>query len=873
MANQYSRPSEYNAVVAPVDLNLLQQSLATKQKQIDTGYSIVQDELDKYNQFDIYRPEDREYLKQKLDEKVKGLNQMSGIDLSNVQSIYKIKAMAGDLANDEKIVNARMSTARIRKEDQVADAVATNPKLIKYNDEGNQAWYNQAKRDYLEGKTDSFNEKFLLNTTTEKFKEAFKTLTPKQWQELADHNYTIINNTTKTLEDLKQEAIGLANTDSSVAKQLQIAYWYNTQKGIKISPKDILNSEQDIILLRQTAYKNQMTDLITEAKNYATSDKYTPEQKKEIEILAKQRIDSIKTNQDQIQKSLDKITNLKKKLYTGVDLNTDEEYQSHIRNKFNEDYVSAIASPFVIDKQERKANTGYIAMQRNFEFGEKMKFEMQKQKDLNDYRANDLGLKKLAIDSKNGLVNGQPQQAEGTYQDFPTVAPENESPTEANTRVEGIVLNNVKASQQKLSGAISGLSQSMIQSSNLPAETRGRIADLTEEQLRKLKPGDLGLSTADINIVHSALSTIDNIMKSDVPLIPDNYKQFMGQIERVKDAQIEANYYSKWNPEQDAKVALTPKEYEEYTKLSTDKTQYIPTPGGLAVITSGRIERDSKRKAELDKKIEVRKAERTAKFNTRTSVIKKDIPEEGENPVAKERSANAIFSLNHKNSIYRPVIKRLIQDQGVTKEYFAPDTYAVGGNIQGKGTANQKWIGNSQYTEEFEEANLDKTEILQIDNNGKIKVQLKNEKGENIGTPVYVDGSNDSAHLGFLKKAGMEFSPIGGLNTNEIIKEQRGAYNGDKLIQYSLSTLDPESKLNIPYVILSDKNSIYFEFDINGRKIKTPKYDGNSPINDLNQVKQFMKQAIAVNKQKAQGDLNVLYKLMIESIEKIPQNQ
>jgi len=151
MANQYTKPSEYNPVIAPVDINLLQQSLATKQNQIDKGYTIIQDELDKYTQFDIYRPEDREYLKQKLDEKVKGINQMSGIELSDVKSIYKLKSMAGELANDEKIVNARMSTARIRKEDQVADAIATNPKLLKYYNVANQTYYNETKQRYLNG--------------------------------------------------------------------------------------------------------------------------------------------------------------------------------------------------------------------------------------------------------------------------------------------------------------------------------------------------------------------------------------------------------------------------------------------------------------------------------------------------------------------------------------------------------------------------------------------------------------------------------------------------------------------------------------------------------------------------------------------------
>jgi hypothetical protein len=199
MVSQYTQASEFNKVIEPVNIDLLQQSLATKQAQIDRGYSVVQDELDKYTQYDIYRPQDREYLQNKINDTVKNLNSMSGIDLSDVKSIYKIKGIAGQLANDDQIVNARLSTARIRKEDAVMDAVATNPKLMDKYNVGNAAYYSEQKQRYLNGELNSFNEKFMLDTTKGKIQEFLKSIPPTQWQDIKDHGFTVVNNTQKSL--------------------------------------------------------------------------------------------------------------------------------------------------------------------------------------------------------------------------------------------------------------------------------------------------------------------------------------------------------------------------------------------------------------------------------------------------------------------------------------------------------------------------------------------------------------------------------------------------------------------------------------------------------------------------------------------------
>ena len=91
-------PTHYNEYIPTLSAEDFKMGIQIKQQQFDQGWKTLQDSVNKSNEIDLFRPEDREYLNQRQSEIIANINKYSNLDLftafsqfstsSNIFSIF-----------------------------------------------------------------------------------------------------------------------------------------------------------------------------------------------------------------------------------------------------------------------------------------------------------------------------------------------------------------------------------------------------------------------------------------------------------------------------------------------------------------------------------------------------------------------------------------------------------------------------------------------------------------------------------------------------------------------------------------------------------------------------------------------------------------
>lgn len=85
-----------------------------KQNQYDTNIQRINSALDKYAGFELYRPQDKQYLEQQLGNTTAKLNQLAGGDYSSQSMLNNALGIAHQLSKDNRIQSALSSTVQIK---------------------------------------------------------------------------------------------------------------------------------------------------------------------------------------------------------------------------------------------------------------------------------------------------------------------------------------------------------------------------------------------------------------------------------------------------------------------------------------------------------------------------------------------------------------------------------------------------------------------------------------------------------------------------------------------------------------------------------------------------------------------------------------
>lgn len=239
MANAYSVPQSMGQYVEPVNLNLVNAALSSKQQKYDYNVAKIDSLLSEFGNVDLVRDEDKKYLSDRIDAALLSVNQIQQRgDLSKNNLTREITNQVTSVI-DDRVLEQASNTKRYRAfEQSVAERREKKPES--YSDI-NYSFARQTSglNDYLENKSDSFN-----NLQYVEYKDVNKRIndlvldlnskSPEQVIEtpFLDENGLptgyMIKKTKKNLTPDEIRSVAESQLDASFMQQVEINGWYNS---------------------------------------------------------------------------------------------------------------------------------------------------------------------------------------------------------------------------------------------------------------------------------------------------------------------------------------------------------------------------------------------------------------------------------------------------------------------------------------------------------------------------------------------------------------------------------------------------------------------------------------------------------------------
>lgn len=115
MANWTDNPPVFNPYVQQLPVEAMTQVGMQKQQQYNEGIQRIQSQIDNVAGIDVIRDVDKQYLQSKLDNLGDSLKTVAAGDFSNFQLTNSVGGMVSRIAKDPTVLNAVMSTQKVRK--------------------------------------------------------------------------------------------------------------------------------------------------------------------------------------------------------------------------------------------------------------------------------------------------------------------------------------------------------------------------------------------------------------------------------------------------------------------------------------------------------------------------------------------------------------------------------------------------------------------------------------------------------------------------------------------------------------------------------------------------------------------------------------
>lgn len=137
MASQYSLLRNYGKYISPYNIDLMAQGMGYLQQKVDTNRQMINDYVDYVINQDIIKPQDREYLQNRLNGIIQDVNNVyRGSNLSSDGIARSIQSRLGE-ALDTRVMNAIAGTREIRNfSEKMEDMKLNNPKMYSPVNEG-----------------------------------------------------------------------------------------------------------------------------------------------------------------------------------------------------------------------------------------------------------------------------------------------------------------------------------------------------------------------------------------------------------------------------------------------------------------------------------------------------------------------------------------------------------------------------------------------------------------------------------------------------------------------------------------------------------------------------------------------------------------
>lgn len=230
-----SKIYESNPYLIPVDLNLLQKVNSYKQTKFYENASAINSQLNQLYSADIANKNQRDLLHNKVNSLTSQINDMGGLDYSDVNIANTVSSYGSEIYNDPNIIEGISSTAKLRKRQSYYEKIKTDPKLSKFYNPVNEMWDSRKDDEYINGGLDA---SYTGPTTPTLYKgnpytrlmEAVKTLKPDidvNIDPISGNPYYFSKTEHKYLSPDKVFASIQGSLDADIMNQLKIDAWGN----------------------------------------------------------------------------------------------------------------------------------------------------------------------------------------------------------------------------------------------------------------------------------------------------------------------------------------------------------------------------------------------------------------------------------------------------------------------------------------------------------------------------------------------------------------------------------------------------------------------------------------------------------------------
>lgn len=227
----------YNAQdpILETDLDLLGKVNFYEQQKYEMGAKDVQDTINNWSLLaDQAKPQDREYINNKLNRLVTGINNLGGVNLGDQNNVNQLKSLGYNIYGDQAIINATVTTKKLRTFMADGQAKLSGKNADKYDDTYFQYKLNDWNKWLNDGQTGS-----TYNGTTSLAEGSFK-----------DYQKRMDDAVTKLQPDLDSAPIG---TDA--INYLQVGSKFIKKDRIK----ELIKSQttaQDYDIISAHAWRN-----------------------------------------------------------------------------------------------------------------------------------------------------------------------------------------------------------------------------------------------------------------------------------------------------------------------------------------------------------------------------------------------------------------------------------------------------------------------------------------------------------------------------------------------------------------------------------------------------------------------------------------
>lgn len=387
--------------IMETDLELLAKVNTFQQINFNEGSKELQNEINNWAMLaDVAKPQDREYINQKLNSLVSGINNLGGVNLGDPNNVNQLKSLGYNLYGDEAITNAVGTTKKLRSfmadgrtKLSGKDAKNYDPTYYEYNLNKWNAWLEDGQvGTSFNGPTELGQGSFELYQ--KKIQDAVKSLTPDLEEAPAPGDPNAINYLQVGGKFIKKDRIKTLINSLTTAQDSDIigAHAWKNMYGL---PDD------NLLRLTTDTYSAKKKELQTQYNQIKHEMALTPD-------FAQREL--YRTQLGQLDEAIKGIDKQKVDLYTetnGKELSEDQRQglRSNLYfDAFKDDFATAYE--FQQNKTELKFNAGRAFQLKEarsaYEFGQTM---MQRKAEFDlDVRKQDFEEEKTMMEY--GLLTG-----------------------------------------------------------------------------------------------------------------------------------------------------------------------------------------------------------------------------------------------------------------------------------------------------------------------------------------------------------------------------------------------------------------------------------------------------------------------------------